>query len=92
MNVKPMIFVLSLSLFLLSGCVASVGPEYGYYPPAPRPYYGYARPYYYNPRPVIVVPRGGYGRPRYEGNHYGGGYGGGRGYGGGQGGGRRRGE
>ncbi|MEL5993011.1 hypothetical protein [Hymenobacter segetis] len=92
MKVKSVIFSLSLCLLLLSGCVASVGPEYGYYPPAPRPYYGYARPYYYNPRPVIVVPRGGYNRPHYEGNHYGGGYGGGRGYGNGHGGGRRRGE
>jgi len=36
MKKKPFIFALSLSLLLLSGCVASVGPEYGYY--APRPY------------------------------------------------------
>jgi hypothetical protein len=89
MKIKSVIFSLSLCLLLLSGCVASVGPEYGYYPPAPRPYYGYARPYY-NPRPVIVVPRGGYNRPHYEGNHYGGGYGHGGGYGRGQGGGRGR--
>lgn len=94
MKVKSVIFSLSFCLLLLSGCVASVGPEYGYYPPTPRPYYGYARPYY-NPRPVIVVPRGGYGygRPHYEGNRYGGGYGGGRGYGnGGYGGGGGRGR
>ena len=61
MKIRPMIFALGLSLLLLSGCVASVGPEYGgYYPPAPRPYYGYARPYY-APRPVYYAPRPYYG-------------------------------
>ena len=88
MKTKSVIFALSISLLMLGGCVAAgpgYGPDYGYYPPAPRPYYGYARPYYVNPRPVIVVPRGGYNRPHYEGNHYGGGRGYGGGYGGGHG-------
>lgn len=89
MKAKTLIFALFLSLFSLSGCVASLGgPDYGYYPQA-RPYYGYARPYY-APRPVIVVPQRGYYRSgnAYHGDggyHRGGGYGGG--YGGGNGGG-----
>ena len=83
MKTKPLIFALGLCLLLLSGCVASVGTGYGYYPPA-RPYYGYAQPYY-APRPVIVVPERGYyrGGGGYHGGGYyrgGGGYGGGRGH------------
>ncbi len=68
MQTKPFIFALGLGLLLLSGCVASVGPEYGHYAPP--------RPVYYTPAPVIVVPVPYY-RPyrshhfgyRYEGNH-----------------------
>lgn len=82
MKTKPVIFALGLCLLLLSGCVASIGPEYGYYPPA-QPYYGYGRSYY-APRPVLVRPP--YYRQSYRSN-YGGGYRGNGGYGGRQGGG-----
>lgn len=84
MKTKYLLSVLSLSMLLMGGCVASVGPEYGgYYPPA-RPYY-YGRPYY-APRPVIVA------QPYYR-SVYRGSYGGGRGGDGGyQGGGNRRGS
>jgi len=82
MKTKTVIFALLMGLFSLSGCVASLGPDYGYYPPA-QPYYGYGRGYY-APRQVIVVPQRGY----YQGG-YGGGYRGQGGYrrGGGNGGG-----
>ncbi len=65
MKTKPMIFALGICLLLLSGCVASVGPEYGYYPPV-QPYYGYGRAYY--PRPVVVRP---YYRPPYRSGYHG---------------------
>ena len=87
MKTKLIIWALSLFLFSLSGCVAALGPDYSYYPPA-RPYYGYGRGYY-APRPVIVVPQRGYYRGGYGGGEHhgevrrGGGYGGG-GYGGGR--------
>lgn len=65
MKTKSLIFALGICLFLLSGCVASVGTGYGYYPPV--------RPYYYAPRP----PRPYY-RPHYDGGYRpGGGFGGG---------------
>jgi hypothetical protein len=73
-----MIFALGICLLLLSGCVATAGPDYGYYPPV-QPYgYGYARPYY-APRPVIVRPyrqpyRSNYGAYHGDGGRRGGGY------------------
>jgi hypothetical protein len=90
MKIKSVIFALLMGLFALGGCVASVGPDYGYYPPA-QPYYGYGRGYY-APRRVIVVPQRGYyhggngGGYRGEGGYRrGGGYGGGGYNGGGRG-------
>jgi hypothetical protein len=58
-------------MLMLSGCVASVGPDYSYYPPV-EPYYAPVRPYYYPPRPVVVVPAPRYQRP-YR-SHYNNGY------------------
>ena len=84
MQAKALLFALFLTLFSLSGCIASFGgPDYGYYPPA-RSYYGYPRPYY-APRPIIIVPQRGYYRGgngyRGDGGYRDGGYRGG-GYGG----------
>ena len=103
MKTKPLIFALGICLMLLSGCVATAGPDYGYYPPAPT-YYGpvrpyYARPYYARPRPAVIVPARPYyrqptrgyrdgGRP---GGYHGGNHGGGN-YGGNRGGGHSRGR
>jgi hypothetical protein len=86
MKTKSMIFALGICLMLLSGCAATVGvgPDYGYYPPAPyyapvAPYY--ARPYYGRPRPTVIVPARPYYRqsvrPHYEGGYRGGNPGGG---------------
>lgn len=78
MKTKSLIFVLSISLLMLGGCVASVGTGYDYYPARPA-YYGYGRPYY-APRPVVVRPvyrqpvyRSGRGAYRSDGGYRGGG-------------------
>lgn len=66
MKTKSLLFAFGFCALLLSGCAASVGtvgPDYGYYPPA-QPYYGAVRPYYYHrPRPVVVVPAPYYRQP-----------------------------
>jgi len=60
MKTKSLLLAFGLCSLLLSGCVASAGPEYGYYPPV--------QPRYYPPRPVVVVP-GPYYRQPYR-SHY----------------------
>jgi|GEM_PF-5696443 hypothetical protein len=70
MKTKPLLFAFGLCVLLLSGCVATAGPDYVYYPPAPV-YYAPVRPYYFHPRrPIVVVPRP-YHRPPYRSPHHG---------------------